>query len=514
MGDSATENRIYLCIDLKTFYASVECADRGRDTLTCNLVVADPDRGRTTICLAVSAAMKRLGVRNRCRVFEIPDGIDYIMARPRMRHYMEVSARIYSIYLEYVSPDDIHVYSVDECFIDATPYLSLYRTTPRAFARELMDAVYARCGIRATAGIGTNLFLAKVALDITAKHVEDGIGYLDEELFRRTIWRHRPITDIWGIGPGIAARLAKYGAADLMGVAALDERILYREFGVTAEYLIDHAHGVEPCTIAEIHAYVPEATSLTSGQVLPRSYSYGEGRTVLREMVDASVLDLVDRRAVCDAISLYVGYADDTRERARIGASGSARVGDGCGGLHQADTVLAAAQAPPAARDAAPGRGGAAARRGPRYDGVRARQAARAPAGPVGAGGCFVGEHGTRPLKGRRIYGYAEASRKLGERTSSFKRLMARFDALYEEIVDPDRPIKRVNIGFGGLLPEEFATEDLFCDRAAEQAERDLAEAVLAVRGRYGKNALLRGTSYREGATGRERNEQVGGHHA
>ena len=332
MGDSATENRIYLCIDLKTFYASVECADRGRDTLTCNLVVADPDRGRTTICLAVSAAMKRLGVRNRCRVFEIPDGIDYIMARPRMRHYMEVSARIYSIYLEYVSPDDIHVYSVDECFIDATPYLSLYRTTPRAFARELMDAVYARCGIRATAGIGTNLFLAKVALDITAKHVEDGIGYLDEELFRRTIWRHRPITDIWGIGPGIAARLAKYGAADLMGVAALDERILYREFGVTAEYLIDHAHGVEPCTIAEIHAYVPEATSLTSGQVLPRSYSYGEGRTVLREMVDASVLDLVDRRAVCDAISLYVGYADDTRERARIGRAGARGSGTAAGG--------------------------------------------------------------------------------------------------------------------------------------------------------------------------------------
>ena len=527
MEQAAADQRIYLCIDLKTFYASVECADRGRDTLTCNLVVADPDRGRTTICLAVSAAMKKLGVRNRCRMFDIPENIDYIVAKPRMRHYMEVSAKIYSIYLEFVSPDDIHVYSIDECFIDATPYLTLYHTTPRAFARELMDAVFTRCGIRATAGIGTNLFLAKVALDITAKHVDDGIGYLDEQRFREQIWRHRPITDIWGIGPGIAARLAKYGAQDLMGVAALDEDLLYREFGVTAEYLIDHARGVEPCTIAEIHAYKPEATSIASGQVLPRNYTYEEARTVLREMVDSSVLDLVDKHAVCDGISLYVGYASDRRDLARLGASGNARAA-GYTSAPTADGSTVREQAEQRRATLKDEQIGAQRRRrddaravAPAESGYQATEVRQAQARGVqrrdadtGQPALFVGEHGTRAVRGKRIYGYTEASRKLGERTNSFKRLMARFDALYREIVDPARPIKRVNIGFAGLMPEEFATSDLFRDEAAEQAEHDLAEAVLAVRERYGKNSLLRGTSYKQGATGRERNEQVGGHHA
>ena len=314
--------RSYICIDLKTFYASVECADRGRDPFTTNLVVADPDRGPSTICLAVSPAMKSLGVRNRCRVFDIPRDIDYIMARPRMRHYMEVSAQIYGIYLEYISPEDIHVYSIDECFIDATPYLALYRTDARSLAKRLMDAVRERTGICATAGIGPNLFLAKVALDITAKHVADGIGELDEESFRRKIWPHRPITDIWGIGPGIAARLAKYNVYDLMGVAALREDILYRELGVNAEYLIDHAHGREPCTIAQIHAYKPAATSAVNGQVLSRDYGYEEARTVMREMVDASALDLVDRGVVASQISLYVGYGR--------GAAPNPRVPQGC----------------------------------------------------------------------------------------------------------------------------------------------------------------------------------------
>ena len=300
--------RTYICIDLKTFYASVECAARGLDPFTQNLVVADTTRGRSTICLAISPAMKKLGIRNRCRLFEIPQHVDYVAAKPRMRHYMEISARIYGIYLEYVSPLDIHVYSIDECFIDATPYLSLYGLTAREFADELRSAVLARTGITATAGIGPNLFLAKVALDITAKHDPDGIGILDEERFRAEVWRHRPITDIWGIGPGIAERLSKYRVHDLMGIAALDERILYREFGVNAEYLIDHAHGVEPCTIAEIQAYRPQATSMVNGQVLARNYSYSEGLTILREMVDASVLDLVDRGVVASSISLYVGY--------------------------------------------------------------------------------------------------------------------------------------------------------------------------------------------------------------
>ena len=254
--------KTYLCIDLKSFYASVECADRGLDPFVDNLVVADPERSRTTICLAITPAMKALGVKNRCRVFEIPDGIDYTMARPRMRRYMEVSAGIYAIYLRFVSPEDVHVYSIDECFIDATPYLPLYGMDARAFARTLMTAVFQETGICATAGVGTNLFLAKAALDITAKHAPDNIGFLDEGTFKQQIWFHRPITDIWGIGPGIARRLARHGAQDLASVAALNPEVLYREFGVNAEYLIDHAWGQEPCTIAEIQAYDRRAVRL------------------------------------------------------------------------------------------------------------------------------------------------------------------------------------------------------------------------------------------------------------
>ena len=312
MNQGATQRdgeRIYLCIDLKTFYASVECVDRGLDTLVDNLVVADTTRGRGTICLAITAAMKRLGIRNRCRIFEIPANVRYTVAQPRMRHYMEVSAQIYGTYLEYVSPEDIHVYSIDECFIDATPYLSLYNCNARTFALELMGAVKKRFGILATAGIGTNLFLAKVALDIMAKHAEDGVGLLDEGLFREHMWNHRPITDIWGIGPGIARRLERLGATDLKGITQLPEETLYREFGVNAEYLVDHAWGQESCTMADIHAYRPSTSSLSKGQVLCHPYSFEEGRTILREMVESLSFDLLEKRAVCDRISLYIGYA-------------------------------------------------------------------------------------------------------------------------------------------------------------------------------------------------------------
>ena len=306
------ERHTYICIDLKTFYASVECVDRGLDPLTTCLVVADESRGRTTICLAITQAMKDLGMHNRCRLFEIPDGIDYIKAVPRMQHYMEVSAQIYGIYLEYVSPQDVHVYSIDECFIDVTPYLDLYHTNAKGFACMLRDEVLARTGITATVGIGPNLFQAKVALDITAKHVPSRIGILNDETFRKEIWPHRPITDIWGIGPGVAARLEKYGVYDLMGVAALDENLLYDELGVNAEYLIDHAFGREPTTIADIQAYRPQATSTTTGQVLSKGYAYEQAYTVLREMVDNAVLDLVDKHVVCDSIALC-----RLRERAR-----------------------------------------------------------------------------------------------------------------------------------------------------------------------------------------------------
>ena len=240
--------RAYLCIDLKTFYASVECADRGLDPFSANLVVADESRGRTTICLAITPALKKLGVRNRCRLFEIPEGIPYTAVVPRMSRYMEVSSDIYAIYLQFVSPEDIHIYSIDECFIDATPYLALYGKTAREFADMLMAEVLKRTGIRATAGIGSNLFLAKIALDITAKHDSGNIGMLDERSFKRDIWFHRPITDIWGIGPGIARRLERHGIHDLAGIAAANPDVLYREFGKNAEHLIEHGGGQGPGT--------------------------------------------------------------------------------------------------------------------------------------------------------------------------------------------------------------------------------------------------------------------------
>ncbi|MBS5500616.1 MAG: DNA repair protein [Collinsella stercoris] len=494
--------RTYICIDLKTFYASVECVERGLDPFTQNLVVADTARGTSTICLAITPAMKKLGVRNRCRIFEIPQNIDYIAAKPRMRHYMEMSARIYGIYLEYVSPQDIHVYSIDECFIDATPYLPLYGLTARQFADELRGAVFARTGITATAGIGPNLFLAKVALDITAKHESDGIGVLDEERFRQDVWRHRPITDIWGIGPGIASRLAKYRVHDLMGVAALDERILYREFGVNAEYLIDHAHGREPCTIAEIQAYRPQASSMVNGQVLSRNYSYDEALTVLREMVDASVLDLVDQGVVASSISLYVGYASEAREVRRLDVSGSASYRDGCG-RRRSSTAEDIPRS-----TSRPGQGGTG-RRPQAGPGATRDLMAEAARGDE----TFTGEHGTRRVGAKSGYAHAGKQRKLGERTNSRRRLMAYFEQLYAESVDPRRPVKRISIGFGDLLPEELATVNLFTDVEAEARERDLQKAIIGVKGRYGKNALVMGRSLRPEATGRERNEQVGGHH-
>ncbi len=452
--------RTYLCIDLKSFYASVECVERGLDPLEAHLVVADESRGPTTICLAVSPALKKLGVRNRCRVFEIPKGIEYLMAQPRMRLYMEVSAKIYATYLRYVSPDDVHVYSIDECFIDATPYLALYGTDARSFAVTLMGAVREQTGIPATAGIGPNLFLAKVALDVSAKHAHDGIGWLDEAEFRRTIWHHRPITDIWNIGPGIARRLEKYGVHDLAGVALMPPQVLYREFGVNAEYLIDHAWGVEPCTIRQIHDYQPKAHSLMNGQILPSDYTFEEARVVLKEMVDALALDLAEKGLVCDQVSLHVGYS-------RHGSAG--RPDDG----------------------SSPDDGQVGAARGQ----------------------VFVGEHGAQPVGGR-MGPHAGGSRRLPQRTDSYRVLISRLEGLYDERVDPARRIRRISIGFGGLMPREYATVDLFTDLGERAREHDLQQAVLAVKRKFGKNALLRGMSLTEKATARERNEQIGGHHA
>lgn len=429
-----TTQKYYLCIDFKSFYASVECVDRGLDPLTSHLVVADKERGRSTICLAITPALKKLGIPNRCRLFAIPKDLDCHIAPPRMKRYMEVSTYIYSLYLRYVSPQDIHVYSIDECFIDTTPYLTLYRTNVRSFAKTLLKAVLDETGIYATAGIGTNLFLAKIALDITAKHSPENIGFLDEDSFKREVWFHRPLTDIWNIGPGIARRLAKHGVYDLAGVCATNEKVLYKEFGINAEFLIDHAWGQEPCTIAEIHAYVPEGHSLTNGQVLPSDYCTEDTQMVMHEMIDASVLDLITQGLAAKSISLFIGYA---RPKDR-----------------------------------------------------------------------------PTTMFPRHFHERTGGTRKLPRLTNSARVLKHHFDALFDETAIPGRAIKRIHIGFGGLLPEKFAAPTLFDDIEAERKERNQQEAVIAIREKFGKNALLKGTSLQEKATARERNNQIGGHRA
>ena len=307
------EHNAYVCIDLKSFFASVECVDRGLDPFETNLVVADAARGSGAITLAITPAMKKLGVKNRCRIFEIPPHMQYITAKPRMKRYMEMSAHIYGIYLRYISPRDIHVYSIDECFIDVAPYLHTYGKTPKEMAIMLMDAVMADTGICATAGVGTNMFLAKVALDITAKHAPDNIGVLDQESFKEQLWHHRPITDIWNIGRGTAKRLAKYGVYDLHGVTLMSEKLLYREFGKNARYLIDHAHGIEPCTIADIQSYQKKSASLSHGQILFEDYNFEDALLIVKEMVDVLCLEMVQKKLVCGSIALSVNYSKEIK---------------------------------------------------------------------------------------------------------------------------------------------------------------------------------------------------------
>ena len=313
---------VYMCLDLKSFYASVECADLGVNPFTTPLVVADASRGLGAITLAISPALKALGVKNRCRLFEIPSTIEYIAVKPRMRRYMEVSASIYGVLLEYVAPEDIHVYSIDEYFIDVTPYSRLYKKSYYDLALLFKDKVLERTHIHATVGLGSNLFLAKVALDVLAKHAPQGIGVLNEELFKEKIWYHQPITDIWQIGKGIARRLHKYGVVDLHGITTVPEDRWYKEFGVNAELLIDHAWGRETCTMKEIHAYRPAKHSLSRGQILLRNYSYEECFVPLREMVESLLLELIAEEALTKHISLGVRYADRTVK----GTGGSRRL--------------------------------------------------------------------------------------------------------------------------------------------------------------------------------------------
>lgn len=303
-------NKIYLCIDLKSFYASVECVERGWDPLTARLVVADPERSEKTICLAVSPALKQMGVPNRCRVFQIPKEIPYKMAPPRMQIYIDYAAEIYGVYLKYIAKEDIQVYSIDEAFLDVTDYLHLYQMTAVELGRKIMQDILDTTKIPAACGVGTNLYLAKVALDIMAKHETDRIAYLDEARYREKLWKHKPLTDFWRVGRGTVERLSNMGICTMEEIAHARESLLYKAFGIDAELLIDHAWGREPVTIADIKAYRPKNTSFSSGQVLPRDYEYEEGVLVVKEMADLLCLDLVDQCLVTSHISLVIGYSN------------------------------------------------------------------------------------------------------------------------------------------------------------------------------------------------------------
>ena len=308
-------DRFYLCIDLKTFFASVECVLRGLDPFKTNLVVADPSRGKGAICLAISPKMKSMGIKNRCRLFEIPNDVEYITAMPQMKRYIEYAAKIYSIYLRYISKDDIYPYSIDEMFLDITTYLKLYKTTPEKLAQLLMNKVYTELGLPSACGIGTNLFLAKVALDITAKHSPNNIGFLDEEKFKKELWEHEPLTDFWQIARGITNRLHNLGLYTLKDISMADEDILYKEFGINAEILIDHANGIEPVTIKDIKNYKNKSHSLSQSQILFEDYEYDKARLALTEMVELMSLQLVEKRLVSSSISLGVRYSKDSHKQ-------------------------------------------------------------------------------------------------------------------------------------------------------------------------------------------------------
>lgn len=317
------KNRVYFVIDMKSFFASVECAERGLDAMTTNLVVADLERSTTTICLAVSPAMKALGVKNRCRLFEIPNDLEYIVAKPRMKKYIEYSANIYAIYLKYIDKRDIHVYSIDECIIDVTDYLKIYKMKAKEFAKLLMTEILDTLGIPSTTGIGSNIYLAKIALDITAKHSSDRIGWLTEEKFTKELWHHRPITDFWGISRGISERLAKFGIHDMCGIANTSEDLLYDEFGVNAELLIDHAWGRETCMMEDIKNYKGKSRSISNSQILPCNYSYDQARVVFQEMIQDGCYRLAREHLSTRLVHIYLGYGDD-----RTGAKGSIRMSE------------------------------------------------------------------------------------------------------------------------------------------------------------------------------------------
>ena len=504
--------RSYIAIDLKSFYASVECIERGLDPMTTNLVVADKSRTEKTICLAVSPSLKSYGNPGRPRLFEVvqrvkwvnqqrqklatkqcfsgkswhdpdlkknPDlELDYIVAPPQMARYMQWSSRIYDVYLKYIAPEDIHVYSIDEVMMDVTAYLQSYGMTARELAKTILLDVLKTTGITATAGIGTNLYLCKVAMDIVAKHIpadEDGvrIAELDEMSYRKTLWEHRPLTDFWRVGKGYSRKLEQHGLLTMGDIARCslgketdyyNEDLLYKLFGINAELLIDHAWGWEPCTLADIKSYRPENNSIGAGQVLQSPYSFEKARLVVREMADLLALDLVDKGLVCDQIVLTVGYDIENLKNPEL-------------------------------------------RR--RYSGEI-----------------------TTDNYGRAIPKHAHGSENLGHYTASGKQILQAVTALFERVVDPLLLVRRMNLVANHViyevdLPEEKEVEqlDLFTDYSAreeqekqeeaeQQRERRRQQALLSIKKKFGKNAIMKGMNLEEGATAKERNATIGGHKA
>jgi DNA polymerase V len=506
------KNRIYIAIDLKSFYASVECIERGLDPLTTNLVVADASRTEKTICLAVSPSLKAYGISGRARLFEVVQkvkeanaerlrkapgrafsgvsyndtelksspglSLGYIVAPPRMEYYIDYSTQIYNIYLKYIAPEDIHVYSIDEVFLDATDYLNTYNLSARELTTKMILDVFKTTGITATAGIGTNLYLSKIAMDIQAKHIpadNNGmrIAELDEMSYRRSLWPHRPLTDFWRVGKGYTKKLEEHGLFTMGDIARCslgkptdyyNENLLYKLFGINAELLIDHAWGWEPCTIADIKAYKPSTNSIGSGQVLHCAYTFDKAKLIVREMTDLLVLDLVDKRLVTDQLVLTVGYDIDNLTNPEIKKS-------------------------------------------------------------------YQGEI-TTDHYGRAVPKSAHGSANLGRQTSSTKLILDAATELFEHIVDKNLLIRRVNITANHVVDEatvnkmdNFVQLDLFTDYAAIKAkkedeeaelarEKKMQQAILEIKKKHGKNAILKGMNLEEGATTVDRNRQIGGHKA
>lgn len=499
-------SKTYIAIDLKSFYASVEAMERGLDPMTTNIVVADLSRTEKTICLAVSPSLKAYGIAGRARLFELvqqvklansarkmnaPNGmlnglsynanelkanpslaIDYIVATPRMSLYIEYSTRIYQVYLRHIAPEDIHVYSIDEVFIDATSYLKYSNLNAYDFTKMLIKEVLEETGVTAAAGIGTNLYLCKVAMDITAKHIpadDDGvrIAQLDEMTYRKSLWSHRPLTDFWRVGKGISEKLEKHGMLTMGDVARFsieNEELLYHLFGINAELLIDHAWGWEPCKISDIKSYKPQTNSLQSGQVLQSAYDFEKARLVIKEMADNLSLDLVEKRLVTDKITLVVGYDIENLKNSDL------------------------------------------------------RKA-------------YKGEIKT-DFYGRQIPKHARGTANIGRKTSSTKLITDTVTEIFDKIVDSRLSVRRMYITAERIVPEETIEseyipkqlsffeniEEAECKKAEQEKalekERRVQDTLLSIKQKYGKNAILRGLNYKEGATAKSRNEQIGGHKA